>query len=127
MRQVRVKIEGIHPVQQPRPIQPALDLYRRGGTVGLRGGVQSKSILHGHTESRQERAGETAEALLRRESPVPVMMELRLLLPATLQVRMMLRAADIMVRRDNEEAARPGQKRANGPQLPVVRLLSRSN
>ncbi len=98
-----------------------------GGTVRLGGGAQSKLIVHRHAECREQRASEAAEALLRREGFVPMMMELRLLQPQPLGVRKMVGIADVVMQRDHEQIARPGQKCTNGIRLDVGRLLTRSN
>ncbi len=76
MRQVRVQIESVHPVQDPEPIQCGVGLDGRGCPVGCGGGAQAETILHRNTKSVQQLAGEAAKALLRRYGPVAVVVEL---------------------------------------------------
>ena len=76
--------------------------------------MEPKSIFHRHAKPGEERASETAEALLRRDHLIPMMAEVRFLQAHPLAIRNALGIADIVMGRNDEEIAWLCQKRTKG-------------
>lgn len=71
VRQMRVQVECRDTREKMQTVQLVVDLDRCRGPVGLRSGMQAEAVLDRHAEAGQQRAGEAAEALLRRFSMIP--------------------------------------------------------
>ncbi len=72
LRQVRMKVQGLHITKQTQLIQRAIDLGWRGRAVGASCRSQSVAVLNRHAQCGEQRARESAEALARRNGVIPV-------------------------------------------------------
>jgi len=105
MRQVRVQVEPVEAVKQPKTIQLNLDLDRRGRPVLLGFRPESMAVLDRNAETGEQRARQTSEALLRGNCPVSMMQERGRLQRHALVVGEIVRVADVVVRTNEGDMA----------------------
>jgi hypothetical protein len=123
MRQMRVEVERGHPLEEPQAVERGVDFDGRRRSVGLGSGMQPEPVFHRNAKSGQERAREAAEALLRRDGPIPVMEKLRERKILPIVVRKPLGLADVVMGADEGEVARDREERADGIHFGGARLL----
>ncbi len=88
--------------------------------------MQPEAVLHGDAEPGQQRASESAEALLRRNGLVAMMQEIRLLALQLLVMGNIRHVADVVVGPDEDKVVRPGEKLADGGHFGGAGRLTRS-